>query len=117
MKTLFLLFCLGVFVVYAEEGASSDLLTEEQEAVISQKAETHQFQAEVNRLMDIIIRSLYKDRDIFIREIISNAADAIDKIRYQSLTAGAPVNEEEFQIRVKFDNNQKLLVSQILVLV
>merc|ERR1719162_2640706 len=49
-------------------------------------AETKQFEAEVSRLMEIIIHSLYTDRSIFIRELVSNAGDALDKLRYQSLT-------------------------------
>jgi len=47
--------------------------------------ETHQFQAEVKKVLDIVIHSLYTDREIFIRELISNAVDALEKFRHESL--------------------------------
>ena len=49
------------------------------------KTETMEFQAEVQKLLDIVIHSLYTERDIFVRELISNAADALEKFRHQSL--------------------------------
>lgn len=47
---------------------------------------THEFQAETKKLLDIVINSLYTERDIFIRELISNAADALEKMRHETLT-------------------------------
>jgi len=47
--------------------------------------ETHEFQAEVKKLLDIVIHSLYTEKDIFLRELISNAADALEKFRHQQL--------------------------------
>ena len=48
-------------------------------------AEKHVFQAEVSRLLDIVAHSLYSDRRVFLRELISNAADACDRLRYEAL--------------------------------
>jgi HSP90 family molecular chaperone len=47
---------------------------------------THEFQAETKKLLDIVINSLYTERDIFVRELISNAADALEKFRHESIT-------------------------------
>ncbi|MFV0436271.1 MAG: molecular chaperone HtpG [Desulfopila sp.] len=51
---------------------------------------TYEFQAETKKLLDIVINSLYTERDVFIRELISNASDALEKYRHESLTAENP---------------------------
>ena len=47
--------------------------------------ETREFQAETRKMLDIVINSLYTERDIFVRELVSNAADALEKYRYRKL--------------------------------
>ena len=58
--------------------------------------------------MDIIIHSLYSERDVFLRELVSNAADACDKKRFLSLTEGKGANDV-LQIRIKADKEGKTL--------
>mmetsp|Transcript_14050 Transcript_14050/g.42403 ORF Transcript_14050/g.42403 Transcript_14050/m.42403 type:complete len:949 (-) Transcript_14050:289-3135(-) len=78
-------------------------------------AQKFEFQAEVSRLMDIIINSLYSNKDIFLRELISNAADALDKVRFLSLTDKAMLGEGddaklEIKISVQEENGKQVLM-------
>ena len=49
-------------------------------------AEKHDFGAEVGRLLDLVVHSLYSEREIFLRELVANAADAMDRRRFEALT-------------------------------
>jgi molecular chaperone HtpG len=74
------------------------------------KMEKLGFQAEVSRLLDIVAHSLYSDRAVFLRELISNASDACDKLRYLSLTEpGLLADDPEFKITVAIDKAAKTL--------
>ncbi|GFH29224.1 HATPase_c domain-containing protein, partial [Haematococcus lacustris] len=68
--------------------------------------ETYQYQAEVDRLMDMIVNSLYSNREVFLRELISNASDALDKVRFVAVTKPEVMKgREEIEIKVKADKN------------
>jgi heat shock protein beta len=70
------------------------------------------FQAEVSRLMDILINSLYSNKDIFLRELISNASDALDKIRFLSLTDKSVLGsgeDAELEIKIWIDKENNVL--------
>lgn len=74
------------------------------------KAEKFTFQAEVNRMMKLIINSLYRNKEIFLRELISNASDALDKIRLLSLTdTGVLDTNPELNVRIKSDKDSRML--------
>jgi len=87
-----------------------DGLTAEDEKAIEDTKESFVFQAEVNRLMDIIINSLYKNKEVFLRELISNASDALDKIRFLSISAAELLGDKkEFGIWITFNEKLKTL--------
>ena len=69
-----------------------------------------QFKAESKRLLDLMINSIYTHKEIFLREIISNASDAIDKLCYRSLTDDkVGLTRDQFEIRLSVDAENRLL--------
>jgi len=93
------------------EGVDSlDIFSEDQLTSMKDGAIEQNFEAEVSRLMEIIIHSLYTDRDIFLRELISNSADALDKVRFRSLTDKSVLGDTpEFEIRIQIDKEKRML--------
>merc|ERR1719361_2740044 len=117
----FLAFHLSGLVHAEEEQAEGEKKDEQQEKVIdgfsdsdrakmSETSEKHEFQAEVNRLMDIIINSLYTDKQVFLRELISNAADALEKARFHSVQDEAFLGDnKDLENKIEHDPDAKTI--------
>ena len=72
--------------------------------------ETHSFETEVKQLLHLMINSLYTNKEIFLRELISNASDACDRLRFEALTNDALVEDgEELSVRVSVDEKAKII--------
>lgn len=74
------------------------------------QSEKHEFSAEVGRLLDLVVHALYSDREIFLRELVANAADATDKRRFEALTNASLALPENASIRVTPEKDKKELI-------
>src|SRR5215475_4700460 len=74
------------------------------------KVEERRFQVETKRLLDLMIHSLYTDKEIFLRELISNASDALDRLRFEALTNPMLLEEnDKYEIRLETDKEARAL--------
>jgi len=93
-----------------EEAIKLDGLSVAEMKLLRDKSEKHEFQAEVNRMMKLIINSLYRNKEIFLRELISNASDALDKLRLLSLTDPSVLDAtSELSVKIKADKESHML--------
>ena len=76
---------------------------------MADKRETLGFQTEVRQLLKLMIHSLYSNKEIFLRELISNASDAADKLRFEALAQPDLLGEDELEIRIEVDKDKRLL--------
>merc|ERR1719316_1793439 len=94
----------------SDEDKIVDGFSEEDRAAMAESSEKHEFQAEVNRLMDIIINSLYTDKQVFLRELISNAADALEKARFHSVQDESFLGEtKDLEVKIEHDADAKTI--------
>lgn len=96
-----------------EDGDAQKEVADEEPQVVEEEepeGEDHMFQAEISRLLDIIINSLYTHKDIFLREAISNSSDALDKVRFLSVQDDSYKEiEPEMSIKIRADKDKNQL--------
>ena len=74
--------------------------------------QTHTFQTEVSQLLDLMIHSLYSNKEIFLRELVSNASDAVDKLKFKSLSDDTLIEGKE-ELQIHIDVNKDVFLNEI----
>ena len=73
--------------------------------------EVHEYQAEMQKLLEILVHSLYTEREIFLRELVSNASDALSKVQLTTLTEEKVLDKDaDLQITISFDEDKSQIV-------
>lgn len=86
-------------------------MTEEKTTITPDGAESFEFQSEVKQLLHILVYSLYQHKEVFLRELVSNAVDALNKVQFESLTnSDIEDREADFRIDISFDKDKKKLI-------
>lgn len=96
----------------AATAAAEELLTAASSSIYAppEGSSSFAYEAEVSKMLDIVINSLYTNKDIFLRELISNASDALDKIRFLSVTKPELLGEtKDLEVKVEYDPDAKTL--------